>query len=64
MGQQLGRRFTTDRFHVIDDHRQKARDHGNGSVIAKGAIVTKDIPAGAIAGGNPAEVLKVIEYSG
>lgn len=31
---------------------------GNGAILAAGAVVTKDIPAYAIAGGNPAKVLK------
>ena len=31
---------------------------GNGAVLGVGAIVTKDIPAFAIAGGNPAKVIK------
>lgn len=33
---------------------------GAGSIIASGAIVTKDVPAGVIAGGNPAKVIKAI----
>ena len=31
---------------------------GKGSVIAAGAVVTKDIPDGVIAAGNPAKVIK------
>jgi acetyltransferase-like isoleucine patch superfamily enzyme len=33
---------------------------GDGSVIANGAIVSNDIPSRAIAGGNPAKVIKMI----
>lgn len=32
---------------------------GSGSIIAAGSVVTKDIPPCAIAGGNPARVLKM-----
>ena len=31
---------------------------GDGAVIGAGAVVVKDIPEGAVAGGNPAKVLK------
>lgn len=31
---------------------------GNGSIIAAGSIVTKDVPPYAIVGGNPAKVIK------
>ena len=32
---------------------------GRGAVIAAGAVVTKSVPANAIAGGNPAKVLRM-----
>ena len=35
-------------------------DPGDNSVIAAGAVVTKDIPANVVAGGLPAKVLKEI----
>ncbi|MCG7584533.1 acyltransferase [Photobacterium sp. OFAV2-7] len=35
---------------------------GEGSVIAAGSVVTKDIPPGVLAGGNPAKVIKNLEY--
>lgn len=31
---------------------------GNGAVIAAGSIVTKDIPANSLVGGNPAKIIK------
>ena len=34
---------------------------GNRAVIAAGAVVTKDVPEGCLAGGNPARVIKTIE---
>ena len=36
---------------------------GDGSVIAAGSVVTKDVPAGVLAGGNPCRVLKLIEVA-
>ncbi len=33
---------------------------GDGSVIGAGSVVTKDIPAGVIAVGNPCKVLREI----
>lgn len=34
---------------------------GENAVIAGGAVVTKDVPANAISGGNPAKVLKMLD---
>lgn len=34
---------------------------GRGSVIANSSVVTKDIPPGVVAGGNPARVIMVID---
>ena len=31
---------------------------GNGSVVAAGSVVTKDVPPGVLVGGNPAKILK------
>ncbi|RWX52947.1 acyltransferase [Photobacterium chitinilyticum] len=35
---------------------------GAGSVVAAGSVITKDIPPGVLAGGNPARVIKNLEY--
>ncbi|WP_055108986.1 maltose acetyltransferase domain-containing protein [Paenibacillus ihumii] len=34
---------------------------GDNVVIAAGAVVTKDVPPGAVVGGNPAKILKYVE---
>lgn len=34
---------------------------GENAVVAASAVVTKDVPANAIVGGNPAKLIKMIE---
>lgn len=36
-------------------------DIGEGAIIGAGSVVTKDVPAGMVAAGNPARVLRPIE---
>ncbi|SFT45462.1 hypothetical protein SAMN04489724_0825 [Algoriphagus locisalis] len=33
---------------------------GEGSIVAMGSVVTKDVPPGVLVGGNPAKILKTI----
>ncbi|MGM1299845.1 DapH/DapD/GlmU-related protein, partial [Enterobacter hormaechei] len=33
---------------------------GDNAVIASGAVVTKDVPANAVVGGNPAKIIKML----
>lgn len=35
---------------------------GDNAIIAAGSVVTKDVPENAIVGGNPAKVLKMLEF--
>jgi len=30
-------------------------------VVAAGAVVTKDVPAGVVVAGNPAKIIRIIE---
>jgi maltose O-acetyltransferase len=34
---------------------------GDNAVVASGAVVTKDVPANVVVGGNPAKIIKTIE---
>jgi 2,3,4,5-tetrahydropyridine-2-carboxylate N-succinyltransferase len=34
---------------------------GAGAVIAAGAIVTQDVPAGAVVAGSPAKIVKMVD---
>ena len=37
---------------------------GNNVVIASGSIVTKDVPDNVVIGGNPAKIIKEIDFVG
>lgn len=37
----------------------KRRRIGKGSILAAGAVVTKDVPEFAVVGGNPAKIIKM-----
>lgn len=49
-------RLTTAEEHTVGVHRENA-------VVAAGAVVTKDVAANTIVGGNPAKFIKTIENS-
>ena len=34
---------------------------GKGAIVAGGSVVTKDVPAGVIVGGNPAKIIGSVE---
>jgi acetyltransferase-like isoleucine patch superfamily enzyme len=34
---------------------------GTGSVVANGSVVVKDVPPGAIVGGSPAAVIRMLD---
>lgn len=40
----------------------KGVDIGDGAVVAAGSVVTKDVPPGALVGGNPAKIIKENVY--
>ncbi len=44
----------------MNQYRLK-KEIGNNTVIASGAVVTKDVPDNVIVGGNPAVTIKRIE---
>lgn len=49
-------RLTTAEEHTVGVRRENA-------VVAAGAVVTKDVAANTIVGGNPAKFIKTIENS-
>ena len=55
------RRITVDENGVAHDFEYgKSITIGNGSVIGAGSVVTKDIPEGVLAAGNPCKVIRKI----
>ncbi|MDO8610502.1 MAG: DapH/DapD/GlmU-related protein [bacterium] len=36
---------------------------GDNSIIAAGSVVTKDIPPNCLAGGNPAKIIKKLNFT-
>lgn len=39
---------------------QKGIQLGNGSIVAAGSVVTKDVPPNAVVGGNPAKIIRML----
>ena len=43
---------------ILDTNTQLKITIGEGAIVQAGAVVIRDVPAGAIVGGNPAQIFK------